>query len=53
MVFCYNDIHVDLNEANRRVCPQLITSDPPTVNMTQQIDMVAIRKATEVKSESL
>ena len=57
VVFCYKSIHVDLNESdgNRRVCvwSQSITSESLTVKMTQQMEIRAIVKATEVARGSI
>ena len=56
VVFCYKDIHVDRNENedNRRVslCPQSTTSESLAVNMTQQIEMRAIGKTTEMADKA-
>ena len=56
LVFCYEDIHVDRNknEDNRRVssCPQSTPFESLAVNMTQQIEMRAIGKTTEMVRRS-
>ena len=53
VVFCYKDVHMDINETkdNKRTlcsCPQTTISESLTVNMTQQIEMRARGKSTEM-----
>ena len=54
--YCNNDLHVDWKERAgiKRVCscPRLTNFELVTVNMTQQIEIIATWKATEVAEKN-